>query len=164
MYFALTIVYSLYLNNTQKTTEVFSCAPITKTVTDHSKYLVELFGYQVFTQQNTEELSMKFLVNQKYVVKIVEGCSGIGIIILFLSFIIAFKGKLKTALFFGASGVIIIYLVNILRIVFLVLASYHYPEFQEVLHDLVFPAIIYGTVFLLWFVWVNKYALLNNEA
>ena len=95
--------------------------------------MVELLGYDVFTQQNKDELSMMFQVNQKYVVKIVEGCSSIGVVILFLAFIIAFAGKLKATLLFGVFGIIMIYIVNIFRIVFLVLVIYHFPQFQEYL-------------------------------
>lgn len=162
VYFALTGFYSFYLHKTQNTADVFSCAPITKAVTEHSKSIVELLGYDVFTRQNSDELSMMFRVNQNYVVKIVEGCSGISIIILFVAFIIAFSGKFKATVFFGVFGVGVIYIMNILRIVFLVLAIYHFPQFQTLLHDLVFPAIIYGTVFILWFFWVKKYAIINK--
>jgi exosortase family protein XrtF len=163
VYFALTVLYSFYLHKTQISSNIFSCAPITKVITQHAKNMVELLGYDVFTQQNKDELSMMFQVNQKYVVKIVEGCSSIGVVILFLAFIIAFAGKLKATLLFGVFGIIMIYIVNIFRIVFLVLVIYHFPQFQEVLHDLVFPAIIYGMVLILWFFWIRYYAIRNKR-
>lgn len=162
VYFALTSLYSFYLHKNQVVQGVFSCAPITRTVTDHSEYVTELFGYDVYTDQNFEELSMMFMVNEDYVVKIVEGCTSVGVIILFLAFIIAFTGKLKSTLLFGVFGVAMIYIVNIFRIVFIVLAIYHFPQFQKVLHDLVFPAIIYGMVIILWFFWIRRYALINK--
>ena len=93
MYFSLTAAYSFYLNKNQITDGVFSCAPITKIVTDHSEYVTELLGYDVYTDQNYQELSMMFMVNESYVVKIVEGCSSISVIVLFLAFIIAFSGR-----------------------------------------------------------------------
>ncbi len=163
VYFSLTLLYSLYLNASQVTEGVFACAPITKMVTQHSEYVTELFGYNVYTDQNFNELSYMFMVNESYVVRIVEGCSSVSVIILFLSFIIAFSGKLKATLVFGLFGVILIYITNILRIVFLALAIYHFPEYQAILHKLIFPLIIYGMVFILWVIWVRKFANINKK-
>ena len=156
-------MYSFYLNKTQVTDGVFACAPITKVVTQHTKYVTELLGYDVYTAQNFDELSMMFKVNESYVVKIVEGCSSVAVIILFLAFIIAFSGKLKSTILFGISGIVLIYVVNILRIVLLALAIYQYPKYQNVLHNIIFPAIIYGMVFILWAVWVRKYAKIGEK-
>ena len=83
--------------------------------------------------------------------------------ILFLSFIIAFSGKMRTTIIFGFSGLVLIYATNIFRIVLLSLAIYHYPEYIDFLHNIVFPGIIYGMVCLLWVIWVNKYALINRS-
>lgn len=163
VYFALIIVYSLYLDKTQITEGVFSCAPITKLVTDHSEYVTELFGYDVYTAQNFNELTMMFMVNDRYIVKIVEGCSSVSIIILFLSFIIAFSGKMKATILFGLFGVLAIYTVNILRIALLAIGIYHFPDYEELLHKLIFPAIIYGMIFILWVIWVRKFAILNKK-
>ncbi|AOW21660.1 exosortase family protein XrtF [Urechidicola croceus] len=164
VYFSLTFLYTLYLERTQDTGAIFSCAPITKVVTQHSENVAELFGYDIYTEQNFDELSMKFLVNGSYVARIVEGCSSISIMILFLAFIIAFSGSFKATIIYGLMGVVLIYITNILRIVILAIGIYHYPKYQDVLHSLVFPALIYGMVFLLWVIWVRKYATINKKA
>jgi exosortase family protein XrtF len=163
VYFVLGGLYSFYLEKTQITQDIFECAPITKVVTAHSEFVSELLGYDVYTDQNFDELSMMFMVNESYVVRIVEGCSSISIIILFLAFIIAFSGSFKGTFFYGIFGVTIIYIVNVLRIVFLALAIYHYPGYADVLHKLIFPLIIYGMVFILWVIWVRKFALINKK-
>ena len=165
VYFSLTAGYSFYLNKNQVTEGVFSCAPITKMVTEQSEFVTELFGYDVYIDQNYQELSMMFMVNESYVVKIVEGCSSISIIVLFLAFIISFKGRWYHTIWYAIIGVILIYVVNILRIVLLALAIYHFPEYQAVLHNIVFPSIIYGMVFLLWVIWVRQFSIIgkNND-
>lgn len=142
---------------------VFACAPITKVVTQHSEFVTELLGYDVYIDQNFNELSYMFMVNESYVVRIVEGCSSISVIILFLSFIIAFSGKLKPTIIFGLFGITLIYITNILRIVFLALAIYHFPRYQGILHKLIFPLIIYGMVFILWIIWIRKFANINKR-
>jgi len=161
-YFALLSIYSIYLKQTQQKGNVFSCAPITKTVANHTKQLALYLGYPSRTEQHSEELSMKFYVGNIYSGRIVEGCNSISIIILFISFIVAFSGSLKATIIFGLLGSSIIYIVNIFRILVLIKLLYIFPKYQVILHDLLFPAVIYGTIFLLWVVWVNKYSYLKK--
>jgi exosortase family protein XrtF len=163
VYFLLTGLYSVYLNNTQEKGITYVCSPVTKVVTNHAESITKLFGYKVYTDQNQHELSMKFVVNDQYIVKIVEGCTSISVMVLFLAFIIAFKGGLRDTILFGISGLMIIYLTNIFRIAALSIIIYHYPENQEIMHSLFFPAAIYGMVFLLWIIWVNKFAIINKK-
>lgn len=101
---------------------------------------------------------MKVIINGKFVARVIEGCNAISIIILFLSFIVAFAGKLKTTIFYAFAGSIVIYAFNLIRIVILSAGLYHYPWRREILHNVIFPMIIYGTVFMLWMVWVNRFS------
>ena len=105
---------------------------------------------------HTTEPSMKLIVNGKFVARIIEGCNSISIIILFASFVIAFAQKFKKTILFLMAGAVLIYAVNILRIVFLAYTLYHYPEYEKILHSVIFPGIIYGMVFLLWMMWARK--------
>jgi len=163
VYFSLTSFYSIYLNSTQKTTSTFACAPVTNTVSDHAKFVCELLGYDIKTYQNKDELTIAFLVNNTYVARIIEGCTSISVMILFLAFIIAFSGSIKNTIWFGIIGLLLIYAANIFRISFMSLATYHYPDLSDFLHDIIFPGIIYGMVFILWIVWVKKYANINKK-
>ena len=157
-YFILFGTYSFYLNKTQQKEGVFSCSPITKTVANQTKTLLSLFDYEVETLQHTDEMSMKVILNNTYVSRVIEGCNSISIIILFIAFIVAFRGGIKETIIFGVIGSIIIYGVNIVRISFLTAMIYEYQPYQDVLHNIVFPLIIYGTNFLLWIVWVHKFS------
>ena len=161
-YFVLVGIYSIYLKQTQQKSPVFSCSPITKTVAEHTEYVARLLGYPTGIQQSKDELSVIFFVGDVYAVPIVEGCNSISVIILFLSFIIAFAGSLKATIIFGIVGSIAIYFINILRILALSKLMYLYPEYQDILHNLFFPAIIYGTVFILWLIWVNRFSYLKK--
>jgi len=162
-YFLLLGIYSVYLKQTQQKSPVFSCAPITKTVAEHTKLFAETFGYPATTMQHEAELSMKFFIGERYSLRIVEGCNGVSILILFLSFIIAFSGSLKATILFSIFGGFVIYVVNIVRILALSKLIYMYPDYLSILHDLLFPAIIYGTVFILWVIWVNKFSYLKTR-
>jgi len=162
-YFVLSGIYSIVLHQTQEKVDMFSCSPLTRTVANHVERTANLLGYEAYVEQNAYELSMKFMLNDKYVSRIIEGCNSFSVIILFLSFIIAFSGSVKATVLFGLFGSLLIYLVNILRIIALSVLYYRFPKYQGILHDLLFPAVIYGLTFILWITWVKFYSNLNKD-
>ncbi|WP_341215784.1 exosortase family protein XrtF [uncultured Wocania sp.] len=136
---------------------------LTHLVAKQVEALLNTFGYNTQVLPHPDEPSMKVIVNGNYLARIIEGCNAVSIIILFMAFIIAFSGKLKITLFFIFSGSVLIYTVNLFRIAILCMALYHYPEHEKILHGVVFPAIIYGMVFLLWVFWVNRFSSLKKK-
>jgi len=60
-------------------------------------------------------------------------------------------------------GSILIHLLNIGRIALLCVALYNFPQYEHLLHGVIFPLVIYGIVFLLWVIWVNKYSAYATE-
>ena len=136
---------------------------MTHLVAKQSEALLDSFGYNAEVLPHPNEPSMKVIVNGQYLARVIEGCNAVSIIILFLSFIVAFSGKFKTTFFYILSGSVLIYSVNLLRIVLLTIGLYHYPKYEDVLHTVIFPAIIYGIVFLLWIFWVNRFSKLNKS-
>ncbi len=161
MYILCSVLYKFYLQFSDGSK--FYPDYMTNLVSKQSEALLNTFGYETRVTPHPNEPSMKLIVNETYLARIIEGCNSISVIILFFSFIIAFSGKLKTTLFYILSGSVLIYAVNLLRIVFLSLGLYHYPEKSEVLHNVIFPAIIYGMVFLLWVFWVNRFSKWNKK-
>ena len=103
-----------------------------------------------------------FFVSGKYVSRMVEGCNAISVMILFLAFIFAFYEGFKTFIF-AALGVIFLHIINVLRIVGLNVLLVEYPQYSKMGHDYLFPAIIYGSVVVLWLIWIKFYALKNVE-
>lgn len=136
---------------------------MTNLVAKQTNALLNGIGYDSSVLPHPNEPSLKVIINGKYVARVIEGCNAISIIILFLSFIVAFAGKLRTTLIYCFAGSIIIYAFNLIRIVILSIGLYHYPWRKEVLHTVVFPLLIYGTVFLLWMFWVNRFSKVNNS-
>ena len=152
-YFLLSFLYSIYLKFSVQTG--YSPDFVSELVAKQSRAVLEGFGYQAVLYPDKFEQSMYLTIDNKYSVSIVEGCNSVSVIILFVSFIIAFaEGFKKTFLFLLAGGVLI-YVVNILRIAALTVALYKYPQYESLLHGVVFPGIIYSMVFVLWMVWVR---------
>lgn len=153
-YILLTLLYQLYLS--QFTVDEID--GITRVVSKHTKLLMSVFkaDFQIASVANEDFL--RLIYNGRYVARMIEGCNAISIILLFISFVFSFSGKVKVTLIFVFLGSCIIYFLNIVRIALLCVLMFHYPENEGLLHGVLFPLFIYGIVFLLWLIWVNKYA------
>ncbi|MCB0398559.1 MAG: exosortase family protein XrtF [Winogradskyella sp.] len=156
VYGVLTVSYYLYLNLSDGSK--YYPDFMTNLVARQTNSLLNSIGYEAKVIPHPNEASMKVIINGKFVARVIEGCNAVSIIILFLSFIVAFAGKLKTTFLYCFAGSIIIYAFNLIRIAILSAGLYHYPWRKEVLHNVIFPMLIYGTVFLLWMVWVNRFS------
>lgn len=152
----LTIIYQYYLNKFDiKNNEVDG---FTKLVSTQVEQLLLFFNGDAYIELHPSQPCYKFFYNGKYVSRIIEGCNALSVINLFISFVIAFSGKLKNTIYFIISGSIIIHVLNITRIALLMVAFYNFPEANFILHDILFPLVIYGAVFILWIIWVNKFS------
>jgi exosortase family protein XrtF len=152
----LTIIYQHYLNQFDiKNNEVDG---FTKLVSTQVEQLLLLFNGDAHIELHPSQPCYKFFYNGKYVSRIIEGCNALSVIILFISFVISFSGKLNNTIYFIISGSIIIHVLNITRIALLMVAFYNFPEANFILHDILFPLVIYGAVFILWIIWVNKFS------
>lgn len=161
VYILCSVFYKFYLQYSDGSK--FYPDYMTHLVSKQCEAILNILGYKAEVLPHPNEPSMKLVVNGNYLARIVEGCNAISVIILFLSFIVAFSGQLKSTFFYSLIGIALIYVVNLFRIVILSLGVYHYPEYSEILHAVVFPAIIYGMVFLLWIFWVNRFSNLNKK-
>ena len=161
VYIALSVVYKFYLQFSDGSK--FYPDYMTHLVAIQSESLLKTFGYQAQVLPHPSEPSMKLIINGTYLARVVEGCNSISVIMLFASFIVAFASKFKTTFFYILSGSVLIYSVNLIRIVLLTVGLYYYPNQKDVFHSVVFPAIIYGMVFLLWIFWVNRFSKLKQN-
>lgn len=152
-YLLLSFVYSLYL----KFSPHWGYFPdfVSQEVALQSQAVLEGLGYQSSLYPHPAEESLYLTIDNKYSVSIVEGCNAMSVIILFVSFVIAFAEGFKKTLLFLLAGAILIYIVNIFRIVILTVALYKFPQYENLLHGIVFPGIIYSMVFILWMLWVR---------
>lgn len=162
VYLVLFLLYSFYLQNTQVKEPYFACSPLTKRVAYQTQQVVKFFGYNSEIKQHNYEVSMKLIINEQFVARVIEGCNAVSIIILFISFIIAFSTTFKATGIYILAGSALIYGINIFRIAIISIAIYEFPQYEGILHDYIFPAIIYGTTFLLWFIWVRKFSKLKK--
>lgn len=155
-YLLLTFIYQSYLG--QFDVKKLELDEFTKTVAQQTKDLMLFFDCDVKSSPNIKEPAVNLFYNQKHIVRVIEGCNALSVIILFVSFIIAFSGKLKSTVLYIIGGSILIHILNVSRIALLCVLIYYYPSQQHLLHGVLFPLFIYGVVFLLWIIWVNKFS------
>ena len=157
-YALLFLLYSIYLSYSQIQLIFYSCVSFSKVVYTQSNFLINSFGYNSLIIQSNNELSYQVIIDKKPIARVIEGCNSISIIILFIAFIVAFSGKFKQTLLFILVGSLLIYIINVVRIAVITIALYKFPEYEYMLHDIFFPALIYGFTFMLWIVWVSKFS------
>lgn len=156
VYAVLTFSYKLFLQYSSGNT--YYPDYLTNLVAKQSKEILNALDYRVQLLPHPNEASLKLIINEKYVARVIEGCNSMSIIILFISFIIAFSSTFKITVLYILAGSVLIYIANLIRIVILSVGLYHYPWRKDILHTVIFPAIIYGMVCLLWMVWVNRFS------
>lgn len=118
-----------------------------------SKWILELFNYTVFT--GTERV---IGVDGTGGLWIGDNCNGITLFALFTWFIVAYKGKIKYKIPYILFGIISIELLNVGRIVGLAILDTISRAWTEFNHTYTFTIIIYGYIFLLWMIWVNRFS------
>ncbi len=153
IFFSIYNGYLLLFDNPQPVPD-----PLTRLVAEQSGEVLGSLGFNEKVVMHPSGLSMKLMIDDYFVAGIVEGCNSASIIILFISFVLAFFGRPGTTLVYILAGSAIIYCINILRIVLLSIGLYEYPQYSGYLHTIFFPLAIYGTVFILWVIWVRIYS------
>lgn len=161
-YLLLTFVYKSYLS--QFDVKKLEIDGITQLVATQTKDLMVFLHYDADLKPNLTELGIKFFYNQRFMARIIEGCNGVNVIILFVSFVIAFSGKIKATILYIIGGSLLIYILNLIRIALLCVLMYHFPKQQQFLHGVFFPLFIYGVVFMLWLIWIRKFSLYAKTA
>ena len=156
-YLILAFLYQSYLS--QYDLKKMQVDGMTQMVARQSEQILSVFDSNSYTMPNLKEPSVKLFYHGKWVARIIEGCNALSVIILFISFVIAFKGKIWQTILFILAGILLIHFFNIIRIALLCMAIFHYPKSQHFLHGVVFPLFIYGIVFSLWVIWVNKFSV-----
>ncbi|KFF07032.1 exosortase family protein XrtF [Flavobacterium reichenbachii] len=154
VYIALTMAYKFYLDSYNDN----RADGITAMVSHNVEQLMLFFNSDINIQENLNNSRFDVTYNGVSLISIVEGCNAVSVIILFISFVLAFSGKFKKTLLFILFGILSVYILNVVRIALLTLLFFHFPKYNHLWHGVVFPLLIYGYVFVLWIIWINKFS------
>ena len=156
------MLYNAYLIYSENQTEFYPDF-FTNIVSRQSAAIMEFLGYSIKLEPHETESAVKVFVEGNFLVRVVEGCNSISVIILFVSFILSFFAKKRATFFYILVGTVFIYTMNLIRIALLTIGIYEYRQYSAVMHDIFFPLIIYGTVIILWIFWVRVYSNLEKN-
>ncbi|MCC5916470.1 MAG: exosortase family protein XrtF [Cryomorphaceae bacterium] len=145
------IIYAFYIAHHDPKPD-----PFTDIIATQLAGALRISGSDISLTEIPDEPLVQVIFNGNYNVSIFEGCNGIAVMILFMAFVVAFRGwNNPKALWFIPMGIVAIHLWNLLRLSLLIHINEKYDNLFHFYHKYFFTAIIYLFVLLLWVIWVN---------
>jgi len=123
--------------------------------------LLKWLGYPV--EQMVYGYKHIFYLHDQRLVALATSCNGLVLFPLFSCFIFATHGNLKRKIIYVLIGCMLIYHVNILRIMGLLLVKIYRPESLDFNHKYTFTVLVYSFIFYLWYLWINFYAVSKEK-
>ena len=148
LFLILIIVFSFLLSLELVKQYVYN--PLTTLIASQAAWILKVLGQKVYA-------SGIMISGEGFSVKILANCNAIFEIMLFLSAVIAFPALLKEKVVGGVLGTILIYLLNLLRVVLLFLIGVYSPQFFEGTHIYVAQSIFIVMVAIFWLFWAGKW-------
>ena len=94
--------------------------------------------------------------HQHIVVSIEDTCNGLELFVLYAGFIVCMPAALRRKVIFIISGVILIYMVNVVRCAWVAYIILYYPKYADFAHHYVFTFVVYGVIIALWLIFSKK--------
>ncbi|MEX2234242.1 MAG: exosortase family protein XrtF [Cyclobacteriaceae bacterium] len=151
LYFAGNILYGIYIESYEQADGV------TRLVTAQTSWCLDHTGYDTSIEDVVGQPKIAMKATGDVVLYVFEGCNGLNVMIVFIAFLFAFGGPLKTLALFLPLGILIIHLFNLLRIGLLYHLALNDSRQFYYYHKYFFTAILYIVVFGLWAVWVIRF-------
>jgi len=151
LYLGLNILYGLWISSYDLAVD-----PATTIVTRQSSAILNLFGENTNTKTKESSPSISIFNPSGVVINVFEGCNGINVMIVFVSFLFAFGGHWKKVTWFLLLGLVIIYVANLLRVITLYYVAEYWETYFYYVHKYLLTAILYMLVFALWWLWIEK--------
>lgn len=102
------------------------------------------------------EVNGTIVSSSDFSINIVGECTGVVPMIIFLSAVLAYPGKIKQKLVGMAIGIAGLYLLNLVRTVSLFYIGSAFPDFFESAHFIAWQALMILFAIVLWLFWVEK--------
>jgi exosortase family protein XrtF len=145
------VLYGFYLDASKGEADV-----MTKWVTEQTANIIDIYEDKIGTGPKEDLKSIFIYKDSRAVLSVYEGCNGLNVMVIFVSFLFAY-GKIGTRLlWFIPAGLLVIHLFNILRILLLFHVTISMPDFLYFSHKYLFTAFIYIAVFGMWALWIFK--------
>lgn len=127
------------------------------TIIESADLVLNAFGYTTFKVLQDRDFQV-IGIDGSNGVWVGSNCNAITLFALFSVFVLAYPGHQNSKWWFIPLGILSIHTVNILRVVALALIANYAPSYLDFNHTYTFTFIVYAFIFILWSVWVNKFA------
>lgn len=158
LYVACNLVYGLLVVQYEPGPD-----PATIWVTEQTAFFLQVFGWPNQVVIQVIKPTVTILYQGKAIVAVYEGCNGINVMIIFITFLIAFGPRTKALLWFIPAGILILHVMNLFRIGLLFLVALYRPSYLYFSHKYLFTAFLYGVVLILWLIWVRYFSKRNTN-
>ena len=119
-----------------------------------------LYPSTAITVVQVADIAEQLFVNGKRTIGIAHNCNALELYVLYIGYIICRPAPIKKRLIYIILGIVIIYLLNIIRIAGLGWLYLEHPRMVDFAHKYAFKAVVYFTIYLLW----NEYSKQKNTA
>jgi len=157
LYLIANLIYGLFVTAYEPQPD-----PVTNLVSAQSGIILTAFGWPVETTPQTNKATTYIVYNQKPILAVYEGCNGLNVMIIFVSFLLAFGPYQKKLIWFTAIGVVLIHLANLGRLILLFWVSVYYEHYLYFTHKYIFTGGLFALVFVLWIVWIKKFSIAKS--
>lgn len=163
------IIYSVLLYDSK-----FIDHKLTTHVGEASTYFLNSLGFMdgfstnrrvvksIYEGEIINDVSSIIYHNDKRVLYIGDSCNGLGLIILYIGFIICMPSKFWRKVLYVILGVIVLDFINILRCAGLIYLREYFHAYFDFAHHYLFKAMVYATTFLIWMLYARKIKLKNE--
>jgi exosortase/archaeosortase family protein len=121
-------------------------------VINASHFLLSFLGYHT-------EVVGRLIQNSQAAIVFSDSCLGLELFLFFATFIAVLGGKWQNKLWYITVGILILYLLNILRISLIFIYLVHNQGKYELaidIHD-IYTYSVYIVTFILWAIWINQF-------
>lgn len=153
VYLSGSVLYGFYVTGYDPTPD-----PVTHFVTVQTAWVLDALGTECVANDNPAKATVWLMQGGRVVVSVYEGCNGINVMVIFVSFLIAFGPWKRQLMIFILVGILVIHLANLVRIGVLFQVAIKLPAYFYFSHKYLFTASLYVLVLLMWMIWLQYFA------
>ena len=101
-------------------------------------------------------VSSSYLTVKGFSVEIITECTGLFAAFVFLACVLAYPTKIAKKIIGIAAGIVVIYVLNIIRMLCLIFVGIWAPQHFDLAHTYLWEGVFIIVVLMLWLVWLDK--------
>lgn len=150
LYLILNMIYGLWVEAWNPQAD-----PATGWVGRQTAWCLNQIGYEVSLQPLADRPLIAFMSAGAVVINLFEGCNGINVMIVFVSFLLAYGGRPQRLIPFTLVGLLLIHILNLARVGLLFWLAETESTWFYYFHKYLFTGFLFAFVFLGWWIWIK---------